>query len=115
LEPFTTKGTWWVPGEKRKRNATGTITYSPLTGGTLEVYGKRLDGDSVLEPVLFGDTERGPITLLDCIFETASMHGESDSAGQLFSSETVIVGAHVRKDSVFGRATTPRHSSASTR
>lgn len=104
MEPFTAKGTWWVPGEKRNRSATGTITYSPLTAGTLEVYGKRLDGTSVIVPVLYGDTERGPITLLDCIFETASMHAGNDSAGQLFSCEVVIVGAHVRQDSVFGQA-----------
>ena len=104
MESFTAKGTWWVPGDKRNRSATGTIAYSPFTAGTLEVYGKRLDDTSVLVPVLYGDTECGPITLLDCIFETASMHAGNDSSGQLFSCEVVIVGAHVRTDSLFGKA-----------
>jgi hypothetical protein len=105
LEPFTAKGTWWVPGEKRNRNATGTVTYSPQTGGSLEVYGKRLDGDSVYVPVLFGDTEHGPATLLGCTFERATTHESSEKSAQIFSSEIIVQGAHVRRNSLFRQAT----------
>ncbi len=104
MDPFTTKGTWWVPGDRRRRNATGTITYSPQTGGTLDVYGKRLDEDSYYVPLLHGDTERGRATLLDCTFETASMNQFSSSSGQTFSCQVVVDGAHIRRDSVLGEA-----------
>jgi hypothetical protein len=104
LEPFTAKGTWWVPGEKRDRSATGTITYSPQTGGSLEVYGKRLDGESVYVPVLFGDTERGPTTLIGCTFERATTHESSDKSAQIFSSEIIVQGAHVRRNSLYRQA-----------
>ena len=104
MEPFTAKGTWWVPGEKRNRNATGTITYSPQTGGSLEVYGKRLDGDSTYIPVLFGDTERGLASLLGCTFEKATTHESSGQSAQVFSSEIIVQGAHVRRNSQFKQA-----------
>lgn len=105
MEQFTAKCTWWVPGEKRNRNATGTIIYSPQTGGSLGVNGKRLDGNSVYVPILFGDTERGLATLLGCTFENANTHESSEKSVQFFSSEIVINGAHVRRDSVFRQAT----------
>lgn len=106
MEQFVAKGTWWVPNDRRRRNATGTITYSPQTGGTLEVYGKRLDdSSSYYVPTLYGDTERGPVTLLDCTFETASTHTGSTSSAQVFSCEVVVVGAHLPRNAVFGQAT----------
>jgi hypothetical protein len=88
VEPFIAKGTWWVPNDRRHRKATGAITYSPQSGGTLEVYGKRLDdGSSYYVPVLYGDTERGPITLLGCTFETAAAHASSDSSPRSSSAK----------------------------
>jgi hypothetical protein len=106
MDPFTARGTWWVPNERRKRNATGTIAYSPQVGGTLEVFGKRLDdGSSYYIPVLYGDTQHGPVTLLDCTFEAASTHASSSSSAQTFSAEIVVVGAHVARNALFGQAT----------
>lgn len=105
MEPFTTQGTWWVPNERRKRNATGTLSYLPQTSGALEVFGKRLDdGSSYYIPVLYGDTRRGPVTLLDCSFETASTQVSSSSSAQTFSAAMIVVGAHVARNTLFGQA-----------
>jgi ApeA N-terminal domain 1 len=106
MDPFTAQGTWWVPNDRRRRNATGTISYSPQTGGTLEVFGKRLDdGSSYYVPAVYGDTERGPVTLLDCTVESASIHAASSSSAQTFSCEAVVVGAFLPRNAVFGEAT----------
>jgi ApeA N-terminal domain 1 len=110
MDPFTAQGTWWVPNDRRRRNATGTISYSPQTGGTLEVFGKRLDdGTSYYLPVLYGDTERGPVTLLDCTFEAASTHAASADSAQTFSCEMIITGTHLPRNAVFGEATVRVH------
>lgn len=106
MEPFEARGRWWVPGDRARRNATGTIEYSPDTGCTLDVFGKRLDsGTSFYEPVLHGDTELGEVTLLGCTFESARQHHTSEDFAQQFSCETVLRGAHVSTDVLITHAT----------
>jgi ApeA N-terminal domain 1 len=105
VKPFEARGTWWVPGDRRRRNATGTISYSPDIGGALDVFGKRLDSSpSLYERVFHGDTERGPITLLGCTFERASKHDSSQQSAQQLSCEIVLLGAHVKADFLIDHA-----------
>lgn len=106
MELTQIKGLWWLPGERRKRNAVGTVTYSPKTGSSLEVFGKRLVADdrSFYVPVIHGDTENGPVTLLNCIFEQWTFHGKTDNVTQNFTGQYIIVGARIRENTLFGWA-----------
>jgi hypothetical protein len=85
MDPLQAKGIWWLPGERR-RKAAGNVTYSPRDGTALEVFGKRLvvNDRSFYVPVIHGDAEVGPVTLLNCIFERWGFHGATENITQQF-------------------------------
>ncbi|MFI9381084.1 HEPN domain-containing protein [Kutzneria sp. NPDC052558] len=99
MDPFETQGSWWVPGKKRHHHATGKFKYSPDEGGTLNVFGKRLEAsDSLHVPALFGDTERGPATLFGCNFKGAAGRPESRHFSQDFTVDLIVLGCHTDID-----------------
>lgn len=104
MEDFEISGFWWFPGEKRTRSTTGTLSYTTRGGGELSVFGKDLEGLKFVEPVMFGDTADGPVTLYDVTLDESRWNSRSEHFAQSLSCSTVIKGGHFPRDCRFRRA-----------
>lgn len=100
VEPFRCKGQWWLP-EKPEERVSGTLTYVPQEGASLELIGSftsslaTLTGSFAPEIVL-GESDQGLVTLHDCI-QTQFTMGSANSSN--FKVRNVLLGYHFSSES----------------
>ncbi|MEM2888041.1 MAG: hypothetical protein QXI71_02715 [Candidatus Bathyarchaeia archaeon] len=104
IEKVTYKGAWWLPSKPEKR-ISGTLTFTPWSGATLNLIGsfKEIeDHNKFLNPeIILGMSADGTfITLYEC-FETEFRMSTAGFLTSSFYADMMFVGAHfIKKEDV---------------
>lgn len=104
METVELQGQWWIPGKKRSKSATGTLKYTPMRRGELNVFGNDLENGKFQEPVIYGDTTEGQVTLYDVVQDSSTWFGRSGQYAQKLSCDILIKGGHFPRNCRFKRA-----------
>ena len=108
-------GDWWLPGCPAGKVA-GRLVFNSANGGSVEAWGPILgiplggnaffaaDQAPLYFERIFGSTEQGDITLLDCRVILKKYGLGSDVGKQHLTCSTVITGLHAASDHGFSRA-----------
>lgn len=74
MEAFTTKGHWWLPGNRPDDAVAGILTFDPSGQSELDLFGSLTDGAAwargeTSEAIILGIGDKGQaITLVDCLW-----------------------------------------------
>lgn len=92
MKPFTHTGVWWLPG-RPDESLSGTLTFSPESGITMELFGTLNIGPDFVNPkIIVGTADAEDITLLDCI---EIGFRATNPPAQRFRVRLAAMGAHI--------------------
>ena len=91
-EKITIKGSWWRPDEPETK-LPGEITYSPVDGATVSVYGAFAGGNMNTRFTLWGISAKGEsLTLFHCHVSNLQHYASGNVISEIFSRFGVIGG-----------------------
>ncbi|HNX52231.1 MAG TPA: hypothetical protein PKI68_00645 [Pontiellaceae bacterium] len=94
-EEITIKGTWWLPDNPGNR-LSGEITYSPIGGARLSLYGSFSQHSDHEKFTVWGTTVKGtPVSLFDCYTKNVIMHIPGARVAEI-SSYFGVIGGHFK-------------------
>jgi hypothetical protein len=92
---FALHGLWWLPADAETRIG-GTLDFHSDGGGTLRLHGG-LRGEAALarSEIVFGETDRGPVTLTDALQTGHHARGEQRNVtSETWRCHTLVIGRH---------------------